>query len=91
MINQPGFTEAFLPRGRAPLPSERFVFVQAGATLRKIAETRGETFCRGEIALGASESDEGFAYVALVQGGIPSNLKTHVIAQFEFATRTHVF
>lgn len=50
LINQPGFADAFLPHGRAPLPGERFVFAQAGATLRKIAETRGETFYRGEIA-----------------------------------------
>jgi gamma-glutamyltranspeptidase/glutathione hydrolase len=48
--NQPGFAEAFLPRGRAPLPGERFVFAEAGATLRKIADSKGETFYRGEIA-----------------------------------------
>jgi gamma-glutamyltranspeptidase/glutathione hydrolase len=48
--NQPGYAEAFLPRGRAPLAGERFVFAEAGATLRKIAESKGETFYRGEIA-----------------------------------------
>jgi len=48
--NQPGFAEAFLPRGRAPLPGERFVFAEAGATLRKIADSKGESFYRGEIA-----------------------------------------
>jgi len=37
-------------RGRAPAPGERFVFEAAGRTLRAIAETRGETFYRGEIA-----------------------------------------
>jgi gamma-glutamyltranspeptidase/glutathione hydrolase len=47
---QPGFAEAFMPRGRAPLPGERFVFDAAGRTLRAIAETKGETFYRGEIA-----------------------------------------
>jgi len=47
---QPGFAEAFMPRGRAPAPGERFVFEAAGRTLRAIAETRGETFYRGEIA-----------------------------------------
>ena len=46
----PGFAAAFMPRGRAPLPGEKFVFSEAGATLRKIAETRGEAFYRGEIA-----------------------------------------
>ncbi|GAB4126493.1 MAG: gamma-glutamyltransferase [Rubrivivax sp.] len=48
--DQPGFAAAFLPRGRAPLPGERFVFAEAGATLRRIAETRGEAFYRGEVA-----------------------------------------
>ena len=46
----PGFAEAFMPRGRAPEPGERFVFAAAGATLRKIAATKGEAFYRGEIA-----------------------------------------
>jgi gamma-glutamyltranspeptidase/glutathione hydrolase len=32
------------------LPGERFVFAEAGATLRKIAATQGEAFYRGEIA-----------------------------------------
>jgi gamma-glutamyltranspeptidase / glutathione hydrolase len=48
--DQPGYAEAFMPRGRAPLPGERFVFADAGRTLRRIAETRGEAFYRGEIA-----------------------------------------
>jgi gamma-glutamyltranspeptidase/glutathione hydrolase len=47
---QPGFAEAFMPRGRAPAPGERFVFAAAGRSLRAIAETRGEAFYRGEIA-----------------------------------------
>ncbi len=47
---QPGFAEAFMPRGRAPGPGERFVFKEAGATLRRIALTQGEAFYRGEIA-----------------------------------------
>jgi len=46
----PGFAEAFMPRGRAPEPGERFVFSAAGATLRQIALTKGEAFYRGEIA-----------------------------------------
>ena len=48
--SQPGFAEAFMPRGRAPQPGERFVFEAAGRTLRAIARTRGEAFYRGEIA-----------------------------------------
>ena len=47
---QPGFAAAFMPRGRAPEPGEKFVFAEAGATLRKIANTKGEAFYRGEIA-----------------------------------------
>ena len=48
--DKPGFAQAFLPRGRAPLPGERFVFAEAGRALRAIAETRGEAFYCGEIA-----------------------------------------
>ncbi|MDP9046228.1 MAG: gamma-glutamyltransferase family protein [Pseudomonadota bacterium] len=48
--DQPGFAAAFMPRGRAPAPGERFVFNEAGATLRRIALTGGEAFYRGEIA-----------------------------------------
>ncbi len=48
--DQPGFAEAFMPRGRSPEPGERFVFKQAGETLRRIALTEGEAFYRGEIA-----------------------------------------
>ncbi len=47
---QPGFAQAFMPRGRAPATGEHFVFQEAGATLRRIAETKGEAFYRGEIA-----------------------------------------
>jgi gamma-glutamyltranspeptidase/glutathione hydrolase len=48
--DKPGFAQAFLPRGRAPLPGERFTFAEAGRALRRIAQTRGEAFYRGEIA-----------------------------------------
>ncbi len=48
--DQPGFAAAFMPRGRAPEPGERFVFSEAGATLRRIALTQGEAYYRGEIA-----------------------------------------
>ena len=50
LASQPGFAQAFMPRGRAPLPGERFVFDAAARTLRAVAETRGEAFYRGEIA-----------------------------------------
>jgi gamma-glutamyltranspeptidase/glutathione hydrolase len=48
--SQPGFAEAFMPYGRAPAVGERFVFKDAGATLRAIALSRGEAFYRGAIA-----------------------------------------
>ena len=58
----PGFAQAFMPRGRAPEPGEKFVFTQAGATLRKIANTKGEAFYRGELA-------DRFAAHATANGG----------------------
>ncbi len=50
LADQPGWAEAFMPRGRPPKTGERFVLEGAGATLRKIAATKGEAFYRGEIA-----------------------------------------
>ncbi|SEK55391.1 gamma-glutamyltranspeptidase / glutathione hydrolase [Roseateles sp. YR242] len=50
LVSQPGFAQAFLPRGRAPQVGERFCFPDAARSLRLIAETRGEAFYRGEIA-----------------------------------------
>ncbi len=48
---QPGFAEAFLPAGRAPKPGELFRFPDHAATLELIAETRGDAFYRGELAV----------------------------------------
>ncbi len=48
--SQPGFVDAFMPGGRAPLPGERFRFPEHAATLEKIASTNGEAFYRGELA-----------------------------------------
>ncbi|WP_326544017.1 gamma-glutamyltransferase family protein [Pseudorhodoferax sp.] len=50
LVRQPGFAQAFLPRGRAPAVGERFVFPEAARSLRLIGQTRGEAFYRGEIA-----------------------------------------
>lgn len=47
---QPGFAEAFLPDGRPPEPGERFRNPGLAATLRTIADSRGEAFYRGELA-----------------------------------------
>jgi gamma-glutamyltranspeptidase / glutathione hydrolase len=48
--DQPGFADAFVPDGRAPLPGELFRFPAHAATLEKIADTNGEAFYRGELA-----------------------------------------
>ncbi len=50
LTDQPGFAEAFLPRGRAPEMGELFRFPAAARTLKLIAETYGEAFYRGEVA-----------------------------------------
>ncbi|MFT7771985.1 gamma-glutamyltransferase family protein [Roseateles sp.] len=50
LTSQPGFAQAFLPRGRAPRVGELFRFPDAARSLRLIAESRGEAFYRGEIA-----------------------------------------
>ena len=47
---EPGYAEAFLPRGRVPNVGELFRFGAAARSLRLIAESRGEAFYRGEIA-----------------------------------------
>jgi gamma-glutamyltranspeptidase/glutathione hydrolase len=47
---QPGFAQAFLPNGRAPLPGELFKLPEHANTLEKIAATRGAAFYRGELA-----------------------------------------
>jgi gamma-glutamyltranspeptidase / glutathione hydrolase len=47
--SQPGFADAFLPRGRAPEPGEKFSFRAQAKTLQRIAETRGAAFYSGEL------------------------------------------
>ncbi len=48
--SQPGFSEHFLPRGRAPHVGELFQFPAAARGLRAIANTKGQAFYGGEIA-----------------------------------------
>ncbi len=50
ITEQPGFSQAFLPQGRAPQVGERFCLPSAAKTLERIGRTRGEDFYRGEIA-----------------------------------------
>ena len=47
---QPGFANAFLPRGRAPKVGELFQFKAAGKALRAIALSKGAAYYGGEIA-----------------------------------------
>ena len=47
---QPGFAQAFLPRGRAPEVGELFQFASAANGLRAIGKTKGQAFYGGEIA-----------------------------------------
>ena len=54
LAGEPGFAEAFMPRGRAPEVGELFRFEAAARTLRLIADSRGEAFYRGEIAEAAA-------------------------------------
>ena len=48
--NQPGFAEAFLPKGRAPKIGEHFILKGAAETLKRIAKTKGEDYYHGETA-----------------------------------------
>ncbi|MCJ2010272.1 gamma-glutamyltransferase family protein [Methylobacterium sp. J-092] len=50
LVRQPGFSEFFLPRGRAPDVGELVTLRAAARTLRAIGETKGKAFYEGEIA-----------------------------------------
>ena len=50
LLDQPGWRDAFAPRGRAPLPGERMVVPGQAETLERIATSRGEDFYRGVLA-----------------------------------------
>jgi len=67
--SQPGFEQAFMPRGRAPAIGERFVFEDAARTLERIAATGGRDFYEGQtaqaIARHASENGGGITLADL--------------------------
>ena len=46
----PNFRAHFAPEGRAPLPGERVRRPEVAASLRQIAQTKGEAFYRGALA-----------------------------------------
>lgn len=48
--DQPGYAQAFMPRGRAPGVGERFCLPAAAKTLRLIGQTRGHAMYEGELA-----------------------------------------
>jgi gamma-glutamyltranspeptidase / glutathione hydrolase len=50
LASQPGFREAFMPRGRAPNAGELFRHPEQARTLGLIAESRTDAFYRGELA-----------------------------------------
>jgi gamma-glutamyltranspeptidase / glutathione hydrolase len=66
LVRQPGFAEAFLPRGRAPEVGELFKLPAAARALRLIGATQGEAFYRGEIAaaIAAQSAAQGGAMTA---------------------------
>ncbi|HEY4069781.1 MAG TPA: gamma-glutamyltransferase family protein [Burkholderiaceae bacterium] len=51
---QPGFKEAFMPRGRAPQVGELFKLPGAARTLRLIGQSKGAAYYGGEIAEAAA-------------------------------------
>ncbi len=52
--DQPGYREAFMPRGRAPNVGELFRLPAAARTLRLIAQSKGAAYYGGEIAEAAA-------------------------------------
>jgi gamma-glutamyltranspeptidase/glutathione hydrolase len=46
----PGYAGHFMPHGRAPEAGEKFVAPAHAMTLKRIAETKGEAFYRGDLA-----------------------------------------
>jgi gamma-glutamyltranspeptidase / glutathione hydrolase len=50
LLPQPGFREAFAPRGEAPQPGELFTCPGQADTLQQIAQSKGDAFYRGSLA-----------------------------------------
>lgn len=48
--DQPGFAQAFMPDGQFPTAGQLWRFPEQAATLKDIAQTRGESFYRGALA-----------------------------------------
>ena len=54
LADQPGYAQAFMPRGRAPEVGELFRFADAAKSLRLIARSKGAAYYEGEIAEAAA-------------------------------------
>jgi len=86
---QPGFTEHFLPRGRAPQVGELFQFPAAARGLRAIANTKGQAFYGGDIAQalekfssahgGSIKASDFAAYQAEWVAPIAQNYRGHTL------------
>lgn len=50
LIEQPGYRAAFAPKGKAPLPGERFICPGQAKTLERLARSKGDDFYHGELA-----------------------------------------
>ena len=59
--NFEGFRNTFLTEGRAPVPGEIFTLPDGAETLAEIAETKGESFYRGDLArtISRASADQG--------------------------------
>jgi gamma-glutamyltranspeptidase/glutathione hydrolase len=85
----PGFAEHFMPRGRAPQAGEKFTAPAHAKTLRRIAETRGEAFYKGDLAQsmadhsrthgGAMTVDDLAAHVADWVEPLPHDYRGHTL------------
>lgn len=53
--NQPGFSDTFMPNGRAPSAGELFQFATAATALKRIAKVGVRDFYEGEIAQGIAD------------------------------------
>ncbi|MCE2899275.1 MAG: gamma-glutamyltransferase family protein [Betaproteobacteria bacterium] len=72
LAQQPGFAEAFFRGGRTPDPGERFRFPEQAFTLRRIAQTEGEAFYRGDL------SERMAQFAARTGGGLSAaDLEAH--------------
>jgi gamma-glutamyltranspeptidase/glutathione hydrolase len=50
LASQPGFAQAFMPKGRAPATGEMFYFPQAAKALKRLAQVGLRDFYEGDIA-----------------------------------------